>query len=265
MLDEVRKSYYECASIIPDWKKLSRSELCNKYLEVKDTNKYLAESYLSAIICKFWNVFEHNFKTQHGTFYSEIDYYQSGIDGILEALNKHIWTDPNNKLYGDCNAPEKVINVIIYSRKNNIYQAASRQKRRLNIGNQSLQEMQEQNVDSIYLKYTDDIDMSEIVIADLVKYYFLHFEYLKAFVLDAIINVDLLSGNNYLQKLKTHIYNMPDSYIKVFSKQYDIDIFDVSSAVQGIKHMKNAQFDRQLHYVLGQLQHSKYIKDLIKK
>ena len=39
----------------------------------------------------------------------------------LEALNKHIWTDPNKKLYGDCNAPEKVINVIIYSRKNNIY------------------------------------------------------------------------------------------------------------------------------------------------
>ena len=30
--------------------------------------------------------------------------------------------------------------------------------------------------------------------------------------------LDLLSGNNYLQKLKTHIYNMPDSYIKVCSK-----------------------------------------------
>lgn len=265
MLDDVRKSYQECASIISDWKKLSRSELCNKYLEVKDTDKYLAESYLSAIICKFWNVFEHNFKTQHGDFYSEVEYYQSGIDGILEALDRHVWTNPQNKLYGDKNGPEKAINVTIFSLKYNIYQSAFRQKRKVNLGTASLQELAEQGVDSRYTKFEDDISLSEISLTEFIRNQFIHQYYFTSFFLDSILNIDVWVNNNIsFAKVKHHIQHLDDKYLKLFSEIYSLDINDVYIGSDYVKRMTSDQINRTIRRVCGELKHNKYIQELVK-
>lgn len=268
VLDDVKKSYLECANVIPDWKKLSRSDLCNKYLEVKNTNKYLADSYLSAIVYKFWNVFEHNYKTQHGNFYSETDFYQSGIDGILEALDKHVWTNPENKLYGDKNGPEKAINVTIFSLKYNIYQAASRQKRKINIGTTSLQELQECGVDTKYVKFEDDISLVELSLQEFIRMQFIKCDYLMAFLLDSIINIDAVhrdTGNINFTKIKQHLKNLNEKYLKMFSQIYDIELEQVTLGAQYITRMSSDQLNRNVRRCLVNLKHNPYIIQLIKE
>ena len=134
MLEEYKEAYRQKADYIAGWNKLSRSELCRKYIENID-NKDISESYLSAIIYKFWNVAEHNYFTQsYKGLATQQDCYDWNVEGILYALDKHVWDDPNNELYGDPNGPEKAINVTIYGQKLNFYNSLKTYKRQINSG-----------------------------------------------------------------------------------------------------------------------------------
>ena len=93
MLDEYKKSYEECANIVKDWKKLSPLELCSKYINAKENNSNLTESYLSAIILKYWHIISRTYYAQKVKLATEEDVYCWFIEGVLAAVNTHCWTD----------------------------------------------------------------------------------------------------------------------------------------------------------------------------
>lgn len=236
MLDEYKNIYRKQASFIDGWEDISRSELCRKYIENVD-NKDLAESYLSAIIYKFWNVAEHNYFTQSAQkIATPQDCYDWNIEGILYALKKHVWDNPDNELYNDPNGPEKALNVTIYSQKLNFYNSLKTYKRQINSSLYSLEKLQEDASDSYYLPYNEDYNFTDSYMYKKVKEYFDKKLYLEAFVIDAILNHDMFVltedrcevFNRF--KLTKHLHHLDDNFCKYFSKFYKIPIAKVKKA-----------------------------------
>ncbi|MBO7697142.1 MAG: hypothetical protein J6Y28_04630 [Acholeplasmatales bacterium] len=56
MLDDYKRSYEECANLIKDWKSISSIDLCNNYIKNLNTDSNKAQSYLSAVICRYWYI-----------------------------------------------------------------------------------------------------------------------------------------------------------------------------------------------------------------
>ena len=86
MLDEYKQLYKENADLIKNWRKLSKTELCNKYVEAVNNNDANQESYLSAVIYSFWYIIRRSYYAQQFKLASEEDVYSWYIDGVLCAL-----------------------------------------------------------------------------------------------------------------------------------------------------------------------------------
>lgn len=271
MLDEYKNIYRQQASFIPGWEKTSRSDLCRKYIENKD-NKSLADSYLSAIIYKFWNVMEHNYFTQSSQkLASQQDCYDWNIEGILYALNRHVWDDPDNELYQDVNGPEKAINVTIYSQKLNFYNSYKTYKRQVNSSLLSLEKLQEDASDSYYTPYNEDYNFTDSYMYKKVKDYFNLKLYLEAFVLDSILNHDMFTltedrceiFNRF--KLTKHLHHLDDNFCRYFSKFYKLPIEKVKLATTYIVDVStdslNTKINRLFKNILRDKEFYEYIKN----
>lgn len=267
MLDDYKHIFEEKANNINNWKNLSRSELCNLYLEEKD--KELANSYLSAIICKFWNVAVHNYYSLNNKEVKDIDCYNNLIDSILYALESKVWLEPNNKLYNDPKGPEKAINVVLSSRKLNIYAYNNMYKRRLNKESLSLEYLKELPTYFGELKTEDKC--GDNFISNKIKYFFNRKEYLKAFVIDAIINCDVfdIDNNNYAfseKKLRKHLRDLIDNnYHIIFSDLYEIPTEKVERAATYIVNTNQEILSANIKKFILSLRQDKiflrYLKD----
>lgn len=271
MLDDYKQLYKEKADLIVGWKNLTRSELCEKYLNYRDVNSVVADSYLSAIIYRFWNVAVHNYYSQQVKEATELDCYNNLVDSILYALNNHVWLNPNSSLYGDEKGPEKAINVVISSRKLNILGYNNMFKRRINKDSISLEYLQEQPYYISSFGVLDDCD--DDYIESIILEAFKKKEYFKAFVIDAIIYCDVFEdiGNDYVfseKKLRKHLRHLEESnYYVVFSNTYNINNVDlVKRAISYIINLSQEKMSENINYIFRQLKNNKvFIKYLKEK
>ena len=266
MLDEYKKSYEECASIIKDWKKLSALELCSKYIDTKDNNSDLSESYLSAIILKYWHIISRTYFSQKVKIATEEDVYNWFIEGILAAVNTHCWTDPKNSLYQDELGPEKAISVCIYSAKLNFFEALNYDKRKIHKFSYSLDELEENSSDGYYFPYHDKTPYMEMYMYKKIRSLFEQYNYFTAFLLDAIVNVDVFSknidgsGDVYRlsdRKLIKHLRNIDNRYIQIFSNTYDLDKKEIKQGADFIKNLDSNRMHKNIVNLLFVLKHDK--------
>lgn len=263
MLEEYKESYRATADLLgPGWKALSRSELCNLYLESVEKNDGKSDLYLSAIIYKFWNVIQHNFYTQQLKSATEEDVYDWNIRGILYTLEHHPWTDPESNLYGDENGPEKAINVCIYSTKLNYYKAVSTAKRRLNNCTLSVEKLAEENPASLNIPVKDKDEYVCNKIVELIKESFDKKDYWRSFALDAILNSDVFEYEQdgpftvskfSKKKLKHVLKTIDDSYCNAFARTYEFDFDDVKYAAHYMTEMEWKQFNQNMHRLVKRL------------
>lgn len=141
LLDEYKELYRQKAdSLNIDWKKMSKNELCFQYIAHENTT--YADAFLSAIMCRYWS----SIQKMHGTcggLVNEFDVYEWLTDAVLYALKHRKWEDPESPLYGDPNAPDKVINRAFKCSKLTYFQQLNRFNRKLNIGLASIEALQE--------------------------------------------------------------------------------------------------------------------------
>ena len=270
MLSEYKQACYDNASLIPNWKQIDKNELCRKYVEEKSKgNKELADSYLSAILYKFWNVTEHNYYSQSYKKATEGDCIDWTITGILYALNHHVWDDKNNILFNDLKGPEKAINICIYSTKVNFYQRIKHQKEKISYETLSLEQLMEDSSDSYYTPCVDSDNTVDNYISELIKKSFDNKDFLKAFVLDGIINLDVFDTINESdgiytvfnsKKLRKHLRILNKGYCKLFAKRYNIDVGSVEDSAQLITDLDYSRLSVRVNNVLKSL---KYDKNLI--
>lgn len=271
MLDEYKKSYEELASFIEDWKKKSSQELCQLYIDNLDTDKYKAECYLSALICKYWYIISRTYYAQRVKIASPETVYDWFIEGLYNAVRHHVWTNPDNSLYKDNNAVEKAISVCIYSAKLNYFQSLEYDKRKVGKFSLSLEELQENSSDDYYLPYNDKSPYMEMYMYNKVKNLFANYDYFSAFLLDAIVNSDVFIKENEhdcyslsSRKLIKNLRNIDDRYIKIFSNLYDLNEDEVRKATQFIKNLSSDRMIRNVNNLLFVLKHDKELITYLK-
>ena len=267
MLSEYRKNYEQLASQIPNWIKISKSELCFKYLKYKKENNPLCEVYLAAVIAKFLKRAESEYYNQSYQVISEEEYYDLIIESVMRMLSKKSWENKDSKLYGNVDAPEIAINTNIKSNKINLYVFLQRDKRKLNNNILSLDTLEENSSDGYFLPYNDEDISIDLYINQLVVDYFNHKEYANAFIIDSIMNKNIfIHKNNNIEfspgKLKTCLKNIDDQYCKIFSNQYNLNLNEVKHSIKYVKELSNSKLNTTIQRLFKNLKNNKELYSL---
>lgn len=242
MLDSYKQEYEKCADayVVENWRKMNKNELVNRYIEV-ESNPKLANAYMSAIICRYWGALSK----YHYSSSSSVDkftYHDWLVGAILRAVKNRKWLEPGNKLYGDPNGPDKVINRCIISERLGFFQSSNTYKRRQNYGIDSIDRLQEENADSSQIPsyVPEEIDEGNLSIKQLISDSFDKKEYITAFLIDGIINYDVFEqkGKSDLdysifseKKLLRHLRALNVAYSRNFAQIFDKPIEEVELAV----------------------------------
>lgn len=247
MLDEYKALYEENASLIDNWKKLSKSDLCNLYLQYKEQNKDdYAEACVSGLICKYWSMITQYYYRQTTQIADDVDCYDWLIDAIMYGLEKHVWTDPESSLYGDEKGPEKALTVCIASTRITFFQYSNRGKRKLNYNALSLDLLEEDSSDGYYLQYKDTYYFRNEKLYNMVIEYFNKKDYFTAFFIDAFIHADVFNKKFDENKLRNHLKTLDKRYCKMFSSVYLIDENEVEKASKYIIDMTDKNISKHV-------------------
>lgn len=156
------------------------------------------------------------------------DCYDWLITAVLFALQTKAWRNPDSKIYGDLNGPDKIINRCIKNERANFYQACNRKKRVINFECDSLEKMEEEsNIQLESATLADETSFSNTY-SEIISYYFRKKEYFTAFMLDGIINGDVFKleegQEKYSEKkLIQHLKHLDDRYCAIFSDIHNLD------------------------------------------
>ena len=167
-LQDIKQNYLNSANQIPNWKSISKKELANKYLENRDTNPTLANSYISCLIVTYWPLLI-SFQQSCGT--SQIDNaiaYNRLIDAMSKLFKYKPRLDPTTKIYDDERAIDKAMFAYMRSSRANELVANSLQKRRLNINCYSTDELNEENSSGVYTASNENLT-TDVSIHGLVQ------------------------------------------------------------------------------------------------
>ena len=266
MLDESKQLYIQSANLIPDWKDFSTLELANNYLKLKEENNDYYNSYISAIICRYWYLINYYYNRQQYKFATPEDCYEWLITAVTYTLDNHVWTNPNSSLFNDPKAPDKAIIVCISASCSNFYVASKRQKRILNNKkinfnqlNKFDDETDEECLDRIvktnyYLDDIYDIRFRDFI-KDRIKKFFNNKEYFNAFALDAIINSNLFKEYKNIdsisvildkKRFRHHFRYIQDTFCLWFANEYNLDFNLVKDSVKYINKLTIDRFNRNL-------------------
>ncbi len=253
MLNSYKKEYEKCAdlSIKEDWRKMNKNVLVSRYIEV-EKNPVLANAYMSAIICRYWGALNKYYNAS----YNSVDKFTCHdwlVQAILRAIKKRKWLEPDNKLYGDPNGPDKVINRCIMSERLGFFQSSNTFKRKQNYGNESIEKLQEENPDAPNLPCynPNELDEGTISINQLISSSFDNKDYTTAFLIDGIINYDVFEKEKMTtgaitsifneKKLMRHLRALNITYAKTFADLFNKPVEDVKYAVDEFKSLTRAR------------------------
>lgn len=263
MLEDSKKLYQQSADMIPNWRELSKSELCNLYLEHE--HESAGDSYLSAIILSYWHSIDKLY-SQSYVVASPEDCYDWLIHAVQYALRKRSWTDPKNKIYGDPNGPDKIINRCIKSTRLTYYQSINRIKRKVNNLIYSLEQLQEDSQVEMDLGMAceDSYDDSEIY-NNLVRMRYDRKEYFQAFLIDIILYGDVFiynsASNQYDYKesnVLRYLKMLDSSYCVDFSNKYGYNIEHVKKAASYVNCLSASKIKTKLSDTIIEFKHSEW-------
>lgn len=268
MLDEYKQIYIENANLIPNWRNMSKSELAKLYIQHEGTD--IANSYFSAIMCKYWNLIGSYYYKQDVKIANETDCYDWLIEGITYALEKRVWEDPENALYNDPKGPEKAMTVCITSTRATFYQYTKHDKRSLNYTLLSLDSLEENSSDGFFLPFFDSYETLQSYVNDKVIEAFNKKDYFVCFFLDALFNsniiVDKSKAGDYninISKFCNYVNEMTDKYLYRISLQYKIDYIILKSAFVYIQTMPHYRIHSNINRVMNMLRKDNSLRSLL--
>lgn len=239
LLNEYKEIYKQSAELIPEWKNIPQLELAIKCSE----GGPLYESYLSAMILKFWHIIDRNLYRDRG-LYNETEAYDWYINAIMVVVNSKPWDNPESSVYRDPKAVEKIINTCVSCDRANWFQASNRNKRKINHNIGSIESLTDEYGDSFLPEGENsclDYDTHKEIVVD----YFDKKQYVMAIMIDSIINdipLDSVKDDKSLVRLiKNSIRNRPSNYVKYFSDYYEVPEDKVKKALDFLDKMSDTK------------------------
>lgn len=264
MLDENKKLFQECADLIPKWKAMSKSDLARGYIEHE--NDDLANSYFSALMCKYWNLINSYYYKQQVKIANEGDCYDWLTEGILKGLEHRAWEDPKNQLYNDPIGPEKALTICITSTRLTFFQYTQHAKRKLNYNALSVDELEENSSDGYFIPYWDATYILDDYIEFLIQRWFQAKEYFKVFFLDALFNYDLDNGIDLkINKFMSYIRDVDDIYLISFASQYHLPFDNVKKAFFYLTIMPSYRIHANFNNILNELKNDETLFSLLQE
>lgn len=272
MLEEYKAALRECADQIPNWRSMSKNDLCREYVKNKG-NENIQNSYFAAILYRYWNLISKYYYMSSNVASVE-DCYEWLIDSVYGCLKATSWDNPDSSIYKDPNGPDKVINRCMKCARLTYYQFINRKKRKDNFGVLSIEEMAE----SFGTTVTEPEDTSymdktgEMAIHDYVRLLFQKKDYFTAVLIDCIVyesvfDTTLNQDSGYvssfnLKKLTKFMSEISDLYIVDFSKKYNIEEDVVRKGVSYFTNLRPSTIKAKIQTVLERLQHDSFCKML---
>lgn len=288
MLEDIRKSYLQLANSIKGWETENKNDLINKYIDNKD-NRSLRNSYFAAIMLRYWgNIFKY-YNLSSKTIELEECYAMlcEAIKYILDTEKMHKWRDPNSEYSKDKNAPDKFINMSIYSGRQYFYQASNTDKRKVNYTTASIEGQMEDFGDGAACLENCCCDveeyMNKIELNRLIQKFFIDDRPIEALIIDGIcyqdsfkeektkVVFDTVDKNGYPVKdkqyrvkytfnermLVKHLTSLDDTYSKHFLKFYNINKDEFKITLNKLRQYDNAHLYSMIRKTLFELRNNK--------
>ena len=267
MLDEYRELCREKASIIPNWKSISKNDLCREYIKHED-DPTLRDAYYCAIMFKYWGAIQHYYYATNQLAYPE-ECYNWLVRAVTYTLKHRKWEDPTSSIYQDPDGPDKMINRSLKSARLTYYQYLNRYKRKEDFGLLSYEQLKE-DYDTVNFDIVDEansVDLDKIDMSVYIKQIFLRKDYFLAFMLDCILHEDCFAiGDNGLysldvKKLKKRLRNIDEVQAHLFSERYDIPFNEVLESLKYIPCSPN-RMNQKIEANILNLRHEPFMKQL---
>ena len=264
MLEDYKTLYIQSANSIKGWLTMDKNELARKCIEMENTLDY--NSYLSALICRYWGLIGKFYNISTNLAEPE-DCYNWLIDSITYALKHKQWENPESPIFNDPKGPDKVINRCMKSSRLIFYQFQNRKKRKKEYQLVSIDELKESlNSDSFDIEDSSlSIDENKLDIEFIIQNTFNKKEYFLSFILDCICNDNVfdLEDDIYkfnIKKLCKYFKRIDSDYVRYFSIKYDIDYTNVYQAAILAKNVPDTKLNTKIQDMLLRLKHSSIIK-----
>lgn len=184
----------------------------------------------------------------------------------MRAFKYRAWTLPDNKLYGDPNGPDKVINRCIFSTRNKYYQYYNMDKRKANYISTSLDSAYEDTKFEIP-DVPDDVYEQEST-HNLIQSYIDNYRMDIALILDCLITFDNeleVDGELTfsLVKLVKNIKDLNDNYVSYFIKEYEVSKDLVESTINKIKRVNSAELPTIVKKIIGEVRRTPGVKEVL--
>lgn len=136
------------------------------------------------------------------------------------------------------------------SRRLTFYQQLNRYNRKINSAILSLDSLQEDYNDV----FTPSSNInSSLEINELILHYFNNKDYFISFMIDIIINENVLQGNLNKKRLSFYLRRIDNKYCEQFSRRYDIPLDKVQKASSYVTNLTTYLVKRKIDYNLIRL------------
>ena len=268
MLEQYKQIYKKVADRIDNWTTMSKNDLVNKYIENEEVNPDLANSYMGAIICRYWGAVNTYYRKNYRQATPD-DCHEWLIHAIMYAIKNRPWLDKYkkrldksgnlqlNKAYNDPNGPDKVINQCIKQTPQIFYDSIVKDNKRANYTtykkvkkdgvevfevlseSRSLDNLIEQCGDHAIPVSVDHHDSMFFTWANqIIADNFRQQKYFQSFMLDMIANDDVFDHTPTLEvifnkkRLASKLRSIDDRYCSVFAERFHINKQVVSEAAK---------------------------------
>lgn len=269
MLKDIYNSLEKFASLLGDYRNISKTDLANGYCDADDNHDEAKKNqYLAALMLRYWYKIFEWYKNSKSTRLEIEDYVSWLSESFDIAFKYRRWRDPKDKLYNDPNGPDKVFNRCFYSTRNRWYDYFNKDKRRMNYYAYSLEESIDIHGDAADgLLVEDDENHNYNINIDYIIQHFLDKNRsIEAVIIDNICYWNpFRKSNNQLKfdekKLVKNIKNLDiEKYLDYLSSKY---IFDVAQVKQDLVNIKEYSPTKIKNIILKKLESLKNNKGLI--